>query len=152
MSAASDMVELVKVKDSVLDIKEKILYPVSSGASQVTSQTVSANSKSASNLSFNIVTPNESTVISRHVLLDVTFSVRFSYPRGANPDVVFKLGDNECPCAFPFQGGFVETIQCYLNNTSISTPLSDILHERWLATLNSEEYASFEGPMSLPAR
>jgi hypothetical protein len=145
MSASSDLVSLVKVKDSVLDIREKILFPVISGPAQLSTQSISANTASASNLSFQVQTPNESTVIGRNVLLDIVYDVQFTYQTGGTPGAVFSLGTSEAPCPIPFQNGFAENVQCYLNNSSISSPLGDIFNERYLSTLNVEEYAKHEG-------
>ena len=146
MSSASDMVHLVKVKDSRLDIKEKIPFRVSSGPSQNTAQIISANSKSPSNVSWNVVVPNESTVISRKVYMDSEFTVTFNYPASvaATADV-FQLGTLEAPAPFPFQSGFVENIQCFINNSSVSSPLSDLFHERWMTSLDEEKFGEMDG-------
>lgn len=145
MSATSDSVDLIKVKSSILDIKEKIKFPVISAPSQVTAMRVEANSKSTSNLSFNVVLPNESTIASRHILLDVTFTVTYTYPISAAAGNVMLMGTTAAVSPFPFTNGFCQNLQVFVNNSSISSPLSEIFSERWLSTLNEEEFTEYDG-------
>jgi hypothetical protein len=144
MSSTSDLIKPIKVLDSELDIKEKIPFPVASGASSTTAQSIAANARSSSNVSWNVVVPNESTVISRYVLLDVEFTCQFDYPvrpAGGADGNVFRVGVNEAPAPFPFQSAFCTNIQAFINNTSVSAPLNDLWHVRWGSTLNEAEYA-----------
>ena len=130
--SASDNIDLVKVKDSRLMVQEKIKLPVYSGASSVASQRVQANTKSISGVSFNVITPNESTVIAREVMMTNVFDVAFQYPIVAGgKGKVMQLGTSEAPSPFPFQLGFGENIQCTINSASFSSPIGDIF-ERWL--------------------
>jgi len=114
----------VLVKDDILQTTDDIGYSVFKGGQNVTPASFGAVSQNTSALTFNVQVPSEQTVISRKVLLQSTMTITLS----AIPQVGYYLlnyGLFDAFAPFPLQQA-MNTIQCTLNNNTVSTNIRDI--------------------------
>ncbi len=131
--AYQDKVKYSLQRDAALnDISSHIDFGVRKGPSQLTSQQFLANSSSASQLSWNITPPSESTAISRRILFKstVNFTLRIgtaATPAGlADGTSVWEYGLRDAFQSFPLQK-LITTMTCSINNTSVSINMQDVL-------------------------
>lgn len=146
-----------KVIDSAIgDLTDELAFGVASGASSKTLQAFPCNSPSNSSITFSVQIPSESIVTGRDVLLQVplTFSVLCgSQAVLANQVPVgqpaFKYGVDSSLAPFPM-ASLISTINCQINNTSVSMNLQDIFPQ--LLQMNSREHLAYYNGMtpSLP--
>ena len=131
--AYQDKVKYSLQRDAALnDISSHIDFGVRKGPSQLTSQRFLANSSSASQLSWNITPPSESTAISRRILFKSTVNFTLRIGTAATPagiaagDSVWEYGLRDAFQAFPLQK-LITTMTCSINNTSVSINMQDVL-------------------------
>jgi len=123
--------DTVLITDSRIEqITDRCTFGVKSGASSSTYQSFEAVSKSTNTITHNINVPSESVVLDRNIsiLNEMVFSLSFAtsanIANGASCDFDFfykVLVAN----SFPFNS-LVNTIQCNINNTSLSINLNDL--------------------------
>jgi hypothetical protein len=114
----------VLVKDDILQTTDDIGYSVFKGGQNVTPASFGAVSQNTSAITFNVQVPSEQTVISRKVLLQSTIQITISnivYP--GYYLLNYGIFDGFSP--FPIQQS-MNTIQCTVNNNTVSTNLRDI--------------------------
>ncbi len=129
--AYQDKVKYNLQRDASLnDISSHIDFAVKKGPSQLTSQEFLANSSSASQLSWNITPPSESTAISRRIMLKSTvlFTLNIGVAAGANLGTTYawRYGVRDALQSFPLQK-LITTLTCSINNTSVSINMQDVL-------------------------
>lgn len=161
----------VLVKQSEInDITDNVAYAVKTGPSSTTMQQFEAVSKSTSSISFNVQVPSESVVVDREVLIRNRLKYRFlvdvrTSGVANSTDVAVDLhdyGQQWSWRAFPFSS-LITTVQCNINNTSVSVNLQDIKDpllklidkkqlQRYFGscpTLSDEFYATVRGAQSV---
>jgi hypothetical protein len=146
-----------KVIDSAIgDLTDEMAFGVVSGASSKTLQSFPCNSPSNSSITFAVQIPSESIVSGRDVLLQapLTFSVYAGsqlVPANQVPvgQPAFKYGVDSSLAPFPM-ASLISTINCQINNTSVSVNLQDIFPQ--ILQLNSRDHLAFYNGMtpSLP--
>lgn len=116
----------VLVKDNrIHSITDNIPFSVVKGGMNVSAQTFNANSKSESQQTYNIVLPSENTLVSREVIWKQ--KIRFTATgKPATGKRLIEYGDDCAFGAFPLNQQ-VETIQCVLNNNTVSEQTKDSL-------------------------
>lgn len=124
----------VLVKQSEInDITDNVAYAVKTGPSSTTMQQFEAVSKSLSSISFNVQVPSESVVVDREVLIENTLKYSLFVTVNINGVAnntdqainLYNYGLDWSWRAFPFSS-LLTTIQCNINNTSVSVNLDDI--------------------------
>jgi len=114
----------VLVKDSrIHSITDNIPFSVIKGGMNVSSQSFTANSKSESQQTYNIVLPSENTLISREVIWKQKISFIATGKPGAGKRL---LKGKQAFASFPANQQ-VETIQVVLNNNTVSEQTRDAL-------------------------
>lgn len=143
-------VDYFLARDPIInDLSDKINYAVKKGASQFSAQRFVANSQSASQISFNITPPSESTVIDRHILLRSTVNFTLSLGSAATGaqipanKSVWEYGDRFSLQAFPLNKLF-QTVTASVNNTSISVNQADVM-PGLLQLLDKEDLQRWNG-------
>ena len=116
----------VLVKDNrIHSITDNIPFSVIKGGMNVSAQTFNANSKSESQQTYNIVLPSENTLVSREIIWKQ--KIRFTATgKPANGKRLIEYGDDCAFGAFPLNQQ-VETVQCVLNNNTVSEQTRDSL-------------------------
>jgi hypothetical protein len=131
----SDFTTALVREQTIGDITSDIVYPVLSGPASTTYQRFPATSASNSSLIYSVQIPSENVVIGRDVLL--TSGLSFTMTAGNSAGVgstgyvpsgqtAFDYGKTDALQAFPLASLFT-TIQCSINNTSVSINLQDVL-------------------------
>jgi hypothetical protein len=109
-------------------ISPRETFAIYSGAASNTYQQFQANSQSTSALTWSVQIPSENIIVDRRVLIKSTIKLGFTI-RGVYANfrvwTFFNPGVNNCLQAFPLNSLFT-TVQCTINNNSISTQLQDI--------------------------
>ena len=114
----------VLVKDDILQTTDDIGYAVFKGGQNVTPATFGAVSQNTSSITFNCQVPSEQTIISRKVLFQSTMQITLSgIPAVGQYLLAYGLFDAFAP--FPLQQA-MNTIQCTINNNTVSTNIRDI--------------------------
>lgn len=145
--------DTVLITDSRIEqINDKCTFAIKSGPSSSTFQSFEAVSKSVNTITHNVNVPSESIVVDRNVsiLNELTFEFSFVTTAGIpvstdaqtaylRADFLKLLNFN----SFPFNS-LVNTIQCNINNTSLSINLNDL--KPFLTHLmNKEELQKYNG-------
>jgi hypothetical protein len=131
----SDFTTALVREQTIGDITSDIVYPVLSGPASTTYQRFPATSASNSSLIYSVQIPSENVVIGRDVLL--TSGLSFTMTAGNSAGVgstgyvpsgqtAFDYGKTDALQAFPLASLFT-TMQCSINNTSVSINLQDVL-------------------------
>jgi len=114
----------VLVKDDILQTTDDIGYSVFKGGQNVTPASFGAVSQNTSAITFNVQVPSEQTVISRKVLFQSTVQITLSgIPAVGQYLLQYGLFDAFAP--YPLQQA-MNTIQCTINNNTVSTNIRDI--------------------------
>jgi hypothetical protein len=131
----SDFTTALVREQTIGDITSDVVYPVLSGPASTTYQRFPATSASNSSLIYSVQIPSENVVIGRDVLL--TSGLSFTMTAGNSAGVgspgyvpsgqtAFDYGKTDALQAFPLASLFT-TMQCSINNTSVSINLQDVL-------------------------
>lgn len=129
--------DTVLITDSRIEqITDRCTFGIKSGASSSTYQSFEAVSKSTNTITHNVNVPSESIVVDRNISILTQMTFKFSY---TVPAVAQNVPNNDAErtktCPFLFSGVFVNsfpfnslvnTIQCNINNTSLSINLNDL--------------------------
>jgi len=127
----SDSVIKTKIVDDIIATENKVEYGVLVGAQNVTAQEFKAISATPNSMVFNVVCPSLETIIDRHIMVRATMTLRIDYkdtnggttlPAGT-PLINYGVTDALAP--FPLNQ-LISTIQCSINNNTISLQQSDI--------------------------
>jgi hypothetical protein len=147
----------VKVIDATIgDITSDLVFAVQSGASSTTYQSFPCNSPSNSSVTFAVQIPSESIVSGRDVLLraGITFTVNVGSVTDATKqvqigDCAFSYGIDSALAPFPLSS-LMTTVNCQINNTSVSSNLQDILPQ--ILQMNDRAHLAYYNGMcpSLP--
>jgi len=123
--------DTVLITDSRIEqITDRCTFGIKSGASSSTYQSFEAVSKSTNTITHNVNVPSESIVVDRNISILTRFSVNFEYTQVAElaanvPNTFPFLFTGIFVNSFPFNSS-VNTIQCNINNTSLSINLNDL--------------------------
>lgn len=125
--------ETILIRDSRLnDISDKIIFPVSVGASNNTYQLFQANSNTPSNLSWTVNPPSESVAVARDVKIKATVEFKLTIGTAAtNAGLaagvnVLQYGLREAFAPFPLNQ-LINTATISINNMSVNNNLQDTL-------------------------
>lgn len=122
-----DSLKTILIEDSrIADITDQETFGVQSGAAQSTFQSFAATSASNSSIVFSIQIPSENIVIDRHLLLQSQMAFTVNLANVPVGNQCFQYGLTDSLNSFPLNSVFT-TVQCTINNTSVSTNESDIL-------------------------
>lgn len=115
------------VLDSRLDVSDKIVYGVHQSGQNVSYQTYNAVTKSTTNIVFTVQVPSETVMINRYVMWEgqVKMRLQLSAPT-QSAALPFQYGISEAFAAFPLHQ-LVTTMNCIINNTTVSVQMQDIL-------------------------
>ena len=150
MAAYSDKVKYHLSRDATInDLSSSVDFAIKKGASQKTSQSFVANSKSSSQISFNITPPSEQTVIDRRILFKSTINFNLNVGTAAVPSAfaagvsALDYGLKDALQAFPLNKLFT-TVTASVNNTAVSINLQDVL-PALLHMVDREVLSEFHG-------
>lgn len=140
----SQQVIPVAVRDTVLDLDDKVHYAVLRGGQNISVQKYNALSASSSQMTFNVQVPSTSTIMSRNVVFGstITFTVEgtpgmgeylvnfrpvnCTGSNGAEPPAKVELYGADCFAPFPLNQ-LVQNFSATINNTTVSTNTNQIL-------------------------
>lgn len=124
------------------DITDKLDYAVYKGAAQSTFQSFPSASASSSSVSFNVTPPSESTVVSREAMVETTTKFSITITNVPATEKSFSYAQNDSLQAFPFMS-LVSTISASINNTNVSSNLSDT-KDILLKCMDPKELAKYQ--------
>jgi hypothetical protein len=123
-----ELFETVNMLDERLCVKDSLLYAVEKSGAQISHHRQAASSATTSGLSFSVVVPSLSTVISRKVMVETQFEVTLSAAAGVPDTSQIVLGNSMCLAPFPFHQ-LCSNITCSINNTSLTFDAQNTLNE-----------------------
>ena len=145
----SDFATCLITDSTIADIDDKQMFAVQTGASSLTQQQFQATSASASSLVFSIQIPSESIVVDRKVLIQSNLAFTLTYKNVPAGEQCFNLGQTDSMGPFPLNSLF-NTVQCSINNCSVSVNLNDIFSTLLRLNNNRELYAYNSMTASMP--
>ena len=145
----SDFATCLITDSTIADIDDKQMFAVQTGASSLTQQQFQATSASASSLVFSIQIPSESIVVDRKVLIQSNLAFTLTYKNVPAGEQCFNLGQTDAMGVFPLNSLF-NTVQCSINNCSVSVNLNDIFSTLLRLNNNRELYAYNSMTASMP--
>ena len=133
--------ETVNMLDARLCVNDSIKYAVEKSGQQVTSHIQNASSAGTSGVTFSVVTPSLSTVISRKVIISGTMYFRISNPTN-NQWAVYPGCISLAPFAFQ---QMCSNITCTINNATFSFDSYNVLNEvlRCIDQDTLKEYSNY---------
>jgi hypothetical protein len=150
----SQQLNPISVRDTVLDLDDKINFAVFRSGQNISVQRYPANSQSSSQHVYAIQVPSTSTVVSRNVVWgsDITFSftgtvapyeylVNLLPISQYNNDVLVVGGD--APAAFPLNK-LCTNMSIQINNTTVSVPVNQVL-DPLLRAVDRSEFEQWAG-------
>ena len=145
----SDFATCLITDSTIADIDDKQMIAVHTGASSLTQQQFQATSASASSLVFSVTIPSESIVVDRKVLIQSNLTFTLTYRNVPAGKQAFNYGMTDALGPFPLNSLF-NTVQCSINNCSISVNLNDIFSTMLRLNNNRELYAYNSMTASMP--
>ena len=117
----------VLIEDARLaQISDEITFGVTSGANQSTYQQFNAISSSSNSVIYNIIVPSEAIAIDKCVLMNQIINVTVEIANVPVGYPAWSYGAQDSFQAFPFNS-LMKTVNATINNTSVSTVVSDVL-------------------------
>jgi hypothetical protein len=164
----SQQINPVAVRDTVLDLDDKINFAVKRSGQNITIQKYPANSATATQHVYSVQVPSTSTIVSRNLTwgCDVTFAiagtpgageflVNLSQVNAGTPGGTANWFGADGLAPFPISQ-MCTNMSCQINNTTVSVPLQRILDpllravdkkyfERWNSTTPTQldKYGSY---------
>jgi hypothetical protein len=145
----SDFATCLITDSTIADIDDKQMFAVQTGASSLTQQQFQATSASASSLVFSVQIPSESIVVDRKVLIQSNLAFTLTCKNVPVGEQCFNLGQTDSLGPFPLNSLF-NTVQCSINNCSVSVNLNDIFSTLLRLNNNRELYAYNSMTASMP--
>jgi len=143
---STDYVTYLGQDSRIGGIKSSLPYEVYKGGQSVVAQQVIATSQSPSSLTFNVITPSQTTLIDRRVLWRSTVKGTITMvSSGMDAEGLItspSLSRNMALGAFPLHS-MCTTLQATINNVTTSVQTSDIL-SCLIKAMNLEEMASYQ--------
>jgi hypothetical protein len=144
----------ISVRDTVLDLDDKINYAVFRSGQNISVQQYPANSQSSSQHVYAIQVPSTSTVVSRNVVWgsDITFNFTGTvapYEYLVNMLPISQYNNNvlvvggDCPAAFPLNK-LCTNMSIQINNTTVSVPVNQVL-DPLLRAVDRSEFEQWAG-------
>ena len=132
----ADTIRKVKVVDDVIATESEVQFGVIQGAQNVTSQQFKAISATPNSAVFNLVVPSLETILDRHIMISAQLTLKIdcrnvNTATGATTDVLpegwslINYGLTDSLANFPLNR-LISTIQCSVNNNTISLQQSDV--------------------------
>lgn len=144
----------IAVKDTVLDLDDKLSFAVFRSGQNISVQSYPANSQSSSQHVYAVQVPSTSTVVSRNLVWgsDITFTltgtvqpyeylVNLNAINQTNNAVLVQGAD--CIAPFPLNQ-LCTNMSIQINNTTVSAPVNQIL-DPLLRAVNRTEFVQYNG-------
>lgn len=141
MSMYEDMYkpELVKVVDPIVDLKQKITYPIVRGGQETTERVFSTTNYSESYLQFTVPPPSPNTFVSRRVRINLPVQLTFTEGTDSNGNYANKSAiniGNDSFKQFPLST-LIQTLNVTINGQSVSLEMNDVIKPLLLYHNNS---------------
>jgi len=127
----ADTIRKVKVVDDIIATESEVQYGVLVGGQNITAQHFKAISATPNSMVFNIVVPSLETILDRHLMIATTFVLKINYKDSAGNTTLpagrplINYGVTDALANFPLNR-LISTIQCSINNNTISLQQSDV--------------------------
>jgi len=127
-----DTIRKVRIVDDVIATESEVQFGVLSGAQNVTSLIFKAISATPNSMVFNVVVPSLETIMSRNILIKSQITSKITYKNSKNLDPkpagvgLVSYGTTDALANFPLNR-LISTIQCSINNNTISLQQSDVI-------------------------
>lgn len=122
----SDFSTVLVLDSKIADITPEVVYAVKQGGASNTYQSFKAVSQSPTNVVHNIQVPSESVLVARDPVIKTVMTITSNVTLPATQAAADRLDlSTFCVKAFPFNSS-ITTVQCNINNTTVSSNLSDI--------------------------
>ncbi len=117
----------VKVVDPILQVSDKLNYAVECSGQNVNVQDFVATSASTSSMTWNVVIPNDVTVISRKVMVTATIILKLSINAAVDPTLFpVSYGQSDALGPFPLHQ-LISTNQISFNSSIVTTNVSELM-------------------------
>lgn len=144
----------IAVRDTVLDVDDKLHYAVFRSGQNISIQKYPANSQSASQHVYSIQVPSTSTVMSRALIWgsDITFTFQGTvqpYEYLVNLTPIYQTNDDDtvqgADCLAPFPlNQLCSNMTVQINNTNVSLPVNQVL-DPLLRAIDRKEFQQYNG-------
>mgnify|MGYP003347237552 CR=1 FL=1 len=144
----ADAIIRTKIVDDVIATENAVQFGVLVGAQSITAQQFKAISATPSSAVFNVVVPSLETIVDRNIQLSATMTLKITHqasdgttalPAGMS---LVNYGVTDALAPFPLNS-MINTIQCAINNNSITLQQSDVLPVL-LRMFDPEELATYD--------
>ena len=128
----SDTIRKLKITDDIIDTESEVMFGVLNGAQNITSQRFKSISATPNAMVFNIVVPSLETILDRNIMITTQMTLEINYKdskggttKPAGTPLV-SYGTTDALANFPLNR-LISTIQCSINNNTISLQQSDVI-------------------------
>ena len=117
--------DIIHTIDPILDCKDTAFFNIEETAEAMTSVAQEASSATPNNVTFEVVVPSLSTILSRRILVSGGFTVQIS-GNAVAAGLVFPAANQLAACAFPFNS-LMDSCKVTLNGASFDMEMRSIL-------------------------